>query len=381
MKRIRVAMVTNIPTPYRLPIYEALAADSQIELMVCFCSGREPDRKWDLYPAHVEHIYLRERFINYRGRFIHVNPDIWGALRSFRPDVVITTGFNPTHLLAYAYARRYGVKHVAMTDGTCDSEKELSPLHRWVRRSVYAGTQSFIGASEGSFDLYRAYGIEEARLYKSHLCADNTSFLGSPVVNKRYDIIFCGRFIERKSPLFVLDVARQVAKRLERRITVAFVGSGEMEDEMRAAAAGMTAEVEAVFTGFVRQDELPQLYGSAKMFMFPTRWDPWGVVVNEACASGLPILVSPVAGSARELVRDGENGYVLSLDLDRWVAAAVALLTDDEMYERFSVRSRELVRDYTYDNAAHGIRDAVIAAVAGTGKSVPPGDSPATLDA
>lgn len=362
-QRIRVAMVTNIPAPYRLPVYEALAADAQIELKVVFCSGREPDREWDLRTARFEQVHLRERFISYRGRFIHINPDVWGALRSFRPEVVITTGFNPTHLLAYAYACRHGAKHVAMTDGTLDSEEKLSWAHHLVRSRVYAGTQSCIGASNGSFDLYREYGIDETRLFKSHLCANNTAFFAASAVEKRYDFVFCGRFVEGKNPLFALEVTRQVAIRLRRKVSVAFVGSGEMEGEIRAAAAAMTAEVEAVFPGFARQDDLPHLYGSARIFMFPTRLDTWGVVANEACASGLPILVTPFAGSAGELVRDGENGFVLPLDRDQWVDAAMTLLTDHDLYIRFSMRSRELVSEYTYENAAQGIRNAVLAAV------------------
>ncbi len=361
-RRIRVAMVVNIPAPYRQSVFEVLAADAQIELKVIFCSRREPDREWDLRSARFEQVYLRERFITYHGRFIHANPDVWGALRLFRPEVVITGGFNPTHLLAYVYARRHGAKHVAGTDGTLDSEKTLSWLHRWVRRRVYAGTQAFIGASNGSFDLYRAYGIDETRLFKSHLCANNTAFFAAPAVEKSYDFIFCGRFAEVKNPLFALEVARQVAIRLGRKISMAFVGSGEMEGEIRAIAAA-TSEVEAAFPGFARQDELPQLYGGARIFMFPTRWEPWGVVANEACASGLPVLITPVAGSAGELVRDGENGFVLPLDSNRWVDAAITLLTDHDLYARFSMRSRELVGEYTYENAAHGIRNAVLSAV------------------
>jgi glycosyltransferase involved in cell wall biosynthesis len=359
----RVAIVTNIPAPYRLPVYEALAANPQIELKVIFCSGREPDRDWDLREARFDQVYLRERFISYRGRFIHFNPDVWGALRAFRPEVVITTGFNPTHLFGYLYARLHGLKHVAMTDGTLESEEKLTRFHRWVRRRVYAGTQSFIGASDGAFDLYRGYGINEARLFKSRLCANNAAFYTVSPVEKKYDFIFCGRFVKVKSPLFALELAQQVARRLGRRIAIAFVGSGEMESEMRSVAATMAAEVDAVFPGFARQDELPKLYGAARIFVFPTQWDPWGVVTNEACASGLPVLITPFAGSAKELVRDGENGYVLPLDLVRWVDAAVSLLTDNERYARFSRRSRELVADYSYENAARGISNAVFAAV------------------
>ena len=124
--RIRLAIVTNIPAPYRLPVYQQLAADPGIDLCVFFCSGREPDREWNLGQARFAHTFLKESFVSYRGRYIHFNRDVWPALQLFKPNVVVTTGFNPTHLLAYAWARLHGARHVAMTDGTLMSEAELT---------------------------------------------------------------------------------------------------------------------------------------------------------------------------------------------------------------------------------------------------------------
>jgi glycosyltransferase involved in cell wall biosynthesis len=364
MQRIRVAMVTNIPAPYRMPVYEILGCYSQIDLKVFFCAGREPDRFWDLPKLAFKQKYLRGRFITYRSRFIHINPDVWEELRSFRPDVVITTGFNPTHLLAYAYALINGAKHVAMTDGTIDSEIILSPIHRWLRRIVYAGTQTFIGASDGSFNLYRMYGIDEAYLYKSHLCANNAKFFNTAPLEKRYDLVFSGRFVALKNPLFALEVARRIAIRLGRRISLNFLGSGELEGELRALAAAMTAELDVAFSGYAKQDELPKIYGSGKIFMLPTVLETWGVVANEACAAGLPVLISAGAGAAGEIIRDGENGFILPLDIEMWVDRACRLLSDSALYSSMSSRSRVLVEDYNYDNAAKGILDAVEAAFA-----------------
>jgi glycosyltransferase involved in cell wall biosynthesis len=352
-------MVTNIPAPYRLPVYERLAAEPDIDLCAFFCSGREPDREWDLGESNFKHVLLREKFITFRGRFIHANPDLWRQLRAFRPDVVITTGFNPTHLLAYAYARVYRAGHVAMTDGTYQSEGKLSLIHRWVRRIVYAGTQAFIGASNGSFELYRSYGIDSQRLFKSHLCANNPAFFNTPPAEKRFDFIFCGRFVALKNPLFAMEVARHVSQHMGRRVSMLFVGSGEMEPKMRAAAVAVAHEVECVFSGFALQNELPQLYGSARILIFPTQWDTWGVVANEACAAGLPVLVSPMAGVAGELILDEENGFVLPLNIEQWTNAAVRLLSDRTLYVSMSERSRALVQEYSFDNAAAGIASAV----------------------
>ena len=102
---IRIAIVTNIPAPYRLPVYASLAEMPEVELCVFFFCRREPDRQWNLPEGDFKQIFLHERFVNFRGRFIHANPDILPELRKFRPDVVVTTGFNPTHLLAYIYTR------------------------------------------------------------------------------------------------------------------------------------------------------------------------------------------------------------------------------------------------------------------------------------
>lgn len=356
---LRVAMVTNIPAPYRLPVFEQVAGVPGVDLCVYFCSGREPDREWDLEKSAFKQVYLHEKFITFHGRYIHTNPDIWRQLRAFRPDVVITTGFNPTHLLAYAHARWSGARHVAMTDGTLQSESKLTSIHRWIRRIVYAGSSSFIGASNGSLDLYRSYGIDESRMFKSHLCTNNSAFFINSHVGKRFDFIFCGRFVTGKNPLFAIQVAQRVSQILRRRVSILFVGSGDLESDLHLLANEAAQEVDCVFAGFARQHQLPHLYGSARILLFPTQRDVWGVVVNEACAAGLPIIVSPFAGSVGELVRDKVNGFVLPLNDQQWADAAARLLSDDRLYLEMSTRSREMVQDFNFENAVAGIVSAV----------------------
>ncbi len=355
----RVALVTNIPAPYRLPMYELLAAMPGIDLQLFFCSGREADREWDLDSLAVPHVFLQERVIAWRGRFIHLNPDVWPQLRAFEPEVVVTTGFNPTHLLAFAFARRFGARHVAMTDGTAMSESKLTFVHRWVRRRVYRRTDAFVGASEGSFALYRQYGVNDASMFKSHLCANNDAFTAASRVPPDFDFIFCGRFVAGKLPSFAIKVAAAAALKLGRRVRLLLVGSGELSACMRRETEVVADQVEAHFAGFARQADLPRHYARAKVLLFPTVGDTWGVVANEACAAGLAVIVSPQAGVAGDLVRDGVNGHVLPLDVAVWAEAAASLLSDPAARQRMSARSIEQVRPYTYANAAHGLARAI----------------------
>lgn len=364
-KRIKVALVTNIPAPYRLKVFEQLGAQPDIDFCVFYCSGREPDREWDLQQTAFKQVYLRESFITYRGRYIHCNPDAWSELGAFRPDVVITSGFNPTFLVAYVSARWHGARHIAMTDGTFTTEAGLSRVHRWVRRWIYGGTRAFIGASQGSFELYRAYGIDDQRMFQSHLCANNEAYQPVSLDHKRHDFVFSARFIAAKNPMFALDVAQQVARRIGRKTSILFLGSGEMLDEMVRKAEQIKGDVDVTFAGFVKQDALPAHYASARVLLFPTQMDTWGVVANEACAAGLPVVVTPMAGVAGDLVIHEDNGYVLPLDRSAWVSACARLLQDEALYQRCSASSLLRVKSYTYAHAAQGIYEAVQMAVSG----------------
>jgi glycosyltransferase involved in cell wall biosynthesis len=136
------------------------------------------------------------------------------------------------------------------------------------------------------------------------------------------DLLFSGRLVAVKNAGFALQMAQGVAQQLARPVRLALLGSGPLEAELRAQAATLAPQVDVLFAGHVAQSEIPAWFQRARLFVFPTRWDPWGVVANEACLAGVPVLVSPFAGVAGELVRDGINGRVLPLELPAWVQTA-----------------------------------------------------------
>lgn len=356
---LRIALVTNHPPPFRTPIYERVAGAPDVDLHALFCSRREPNREWEVPPLAFQHQFLKERYVARGSNFIHNNPDIFGKLRRIRPDVIVTTGFNPTHLYAFAYALTHGIAHVPMTDGTDVSERNLSLVHKAIRRFVYSRSAAFIAASRGGLRLYHSYGVAPEHCFQSCLCIDNRAYEQTEAgAAPRYDLIFCGRIVAEKNPAFAVQVAACLAMRLGRTVRILFVGSGEAEAAVRAQAAQFPGLVAADFHGHAEQHELPALYRSARVFLFPTLADVWGVVANEACAAGLPVIVSPHAGVAGELVVDGDNGYVCPLDVEQWAARAERLLGDEALYRRHAARSRALVRRYTFEQAAAGVIDA-----------------------
>jgi glycosyltransferase involved in cell wall biosynthesis len=349
-------MVTNNPPPYRIPIFQRIGQMEGVSFQVIFCCEREPYRKWDLPALDFNHIFLQENFVTLGGRYIHNNLDVIASLKRFSPDVIVTDGFNPTYLYAFSYAIAKGLPHISMTDGTYVSEEKFGALHRMARRFVYARSQAFISTCKEGLHLYESYGIAAEHCFESCLCVDNAAYSPQSQSEKKlYDFIFCGRIEPLKNPLFALAVAVGVAKKLQRKIHILFVGSGSEEELVRQEAELHSDLLDVTFAGFTPQKELPALYRSACIFLFPTLGDVWGVVVNEACAAGLPVIVSPHTGVTGELVRDGENGYICELDVPLWVKKAVLLLIQPDTYQRYSERSRTIVNQYTFDAAANGL--------------------------
>jgi glycosyltransferase involved in cell wall biosynthesis len=356
---LKIALVTHHPPSFRIPIFQKIGGTADVALQAIFCGERTPNRQRELPQMGFDHVFLKEHYHRPGSNFTNNNPDVIGVLKRLAPNVIITTGFNPTFLYAFGYALAKSIPHVPMTDGTVISENSLSWRESLIRRLVYSRSRAFIAASYGGLRLYKSYRVNPESCFQSCLCIDNNAFAPCDVErHKRFDFIFCGRIEEVKNPLFALDVAAAVAQRLGRRTSILFVGSGTEEENLRKAAACLSALVEAEFHGFATQDELPGLYQSARIFLLPSRWDPWGVVANEACAAGLPVIVSPHAGVAGELVQDGENGFVCRLNPILWAERASSLLVGEDTYRRFALRSSELASRYTFERAAAGVVDA-----------------------
>ena len=259
-------------------------------------------------------------------------------------------------LYAYLWANFKNKSIIVFTDGSLNSESYLTFIHQFVRKIVFKKAKAFIGPSNGSAALYDSYGIDKKKFFRTYLSVNNQSFFKTPLDEKKYDLMFSGQFIERKMPFFFIEVVKKVKEQFGK-CTVLILGSGPLKSKMleRLKKYG----IEFYCPGYIQQEELPQYYSQSKLFLFPTQNDPWGVVANEAMASGVPVITCDRAGVAHDLVIDKENGYVLALKVDTWVEYSIKLLTDSQLYENFSQNSISHVQKYNYANAANGIIEAI----------------------
>jgi glycosyltransferase involved in cell wall biosynthesis len=351
-----IALITNIPAPYRERLHELIAERFPNSYTVIYCAELEADREWKFNFGNYNRIFLSK----FNKATVHNNRRVWGELKKLNPDVVITGGFYPTMLYAFTWCVLNRKKHLVFTDGTLRSESHLSMIHRLARKIVFSRTKAFIGVSEGSRALYKSYKVGNDRFFRSYLCVDNSRFKRTPLAEKKYELMFSARFIELKLPFFFIEIARQVKERLGY-CRVLILGSGGLKDEIFRKLDEYGIEYD--YPGFVENQLLPEYYAKAKIFMFPTKNDTWGVVANEAMAAGVPVITCENAGVAHDLVVHEENGYVLPVEKDVWADTAIRLLTDPELYERLSDSAWRHVQQYNFQNAANGFIEAIESAV------------------
>jgi len=164
-------------------------------------------------------------------------------------------------------------------------------------------------------------------------------------------IMFCGRLTPRKRPLDLIAAA----ERLPHSVTTLFVGDGMLADRVRASLRPTRGAV----TGFVSQSELPSYYHAADILALPSESEPWGVVVNEAMATGALPVVSDRVGAAPDLV-EGVGEVFASGDIPGMADAlsrALARIEDPQT----KARVRRHVDRYSVERTAEGYEQAVLA--------------------
>lgn len=348
----KVALLTNIPVPYREKIYELVSEYFKGFYTVVYCAEKESNRKWEVKYGN----YDKQVLTNSNNNAVHNNFEIIKSLNKLNPDVVIITGFYPTMLYAYLWTVLKSKRLIIFTDGTLKSESSLSIIHKIVRQVVFKKAIAFIGPSIGSAELYKSYGIDDDKFFRTYLAVNNSLFTDNSSTERKFDLMFSGQFIDRKMPFFFIETAR-IVKEQYGKCNVLILGNGILEQEMMELLNKYG--IDYACPGFINQKELPSYYAQAKLFLFPTRNDPWGVVVNEAMASGMPVITCSNAGVADDLVIDGFNGYVLPLAEELWADKIITLFNDSDEYNRLSLNALKHIQTYSFENAAKGIINAV----------------------
>lgn len=344
----RVALLTEIPAPYRIPLFNALA--ERVDLTVLFLRDRNPDRP---YRLHEDELRFRRQTlpgidVTIGRRWLVVNAFVARFLR--QADALLVGGWNqPAFWEALAWSRVRRMPAYLWVEST-GSDRRSGKLEAAKSRllRVPAG---FVVPGSASRDYLESLGVPATRITVAPNAVDPGVFGtatrsrdGGPV-----RVLAVGRLAPEKG----LDSLLQATEGLP--VEVVLAGTGPEEERLRQLGGERVR-----FLGHVDRDELPQIYADADLLALPSRSDPWGMTLNEAALAGLPLVSTTAAGAAWGLIEDGVNGFRIPPDDVARMRAAIRRLVEDPEFRRAAgARSREIATRFTPEAWA----DAVSAAI------------------
>jgi glycosyltransferase involved in cell wall biosynthesis len=356
---MRVALVTNVSTHYRRPLFDELAG--RVELDVFLTSqGRE----W---------YTLRE----YRaGEFEHVTgPGLVRALARGGYDVILANlAGRVAPLASYAVARLLRKRFVLWVGIWSHPGGFAHRLSRPLARHLYRHADAvvcygphvagFVREESGRVDgvVCTRQAVEDAR-FRRRVSAGRLASLRTELgVGAAPLVTYVGRFEEDKG----LDHLLRASALATHDHRLLLIGKGPLEAELRALAAELGIADRVRFPGYVCQDELPAHLQASDVVVLPSvttpRFrEPWGLILNEGMAAGVAVVATTAVGAAAGgLVLDGRTGLVVRERNATELARAIDRLLDNKAFRlELARRGSEHVRAWSFEAAADVFEDAV----------------------
>ena len=386
---LRLVAVETHPIQYKAPLFRQLAADPRFGLTVLYAMLPDAAQQGAGFGVPFEwDVPLREGYRSYvlenRAKRPSVTafsgcdtPGIGARLRELRPDAVLVNGWVvKTCLQALWACKRLGIPCLVRGEANL-----LRPRAGWkhaLHRLLLRQYSAWLAIGSANRDFYRFHHCPEARIFWAPYAVDNDFFAAQAAARagKRSALraafglpeaatvfLFAGKLEAKKRPADVLEAVARLPADLQPRVHVLVAGDGPLRGECERLAREKNLPVS--FAGFHNQSRLPDAYAAADVLALPSdAGETWGLVVNEAMASGRPAIVSRAAGCCADLIVEGQTGQAFDLgDVPELVEAMARYLRNPGLAARQGLAAARHIQSYCFERIAAGIVAAVSASV------------------
>jgi glycosyltransferase involved in cell wall biosynthesis len=284
------------------------------------------------------------------------------SIRRFRPQIVVVSGYyDAAYWVAAIYSRLTNRKVVVAVDSTRLDHKRVAPKEsakRWFLKLCHAA----FGYGTRSREYCRLLGMKDSQVFTRCQATDSStltrSFNEARALrsDSKRAFVYVGRLSPEKNLKVLIDAFarffREASDQVRSRWSLELVGGGPQKGELESYIADRGYEAIKISPG-VGWREVARVYARSDVLVLPSTSEPWGLVVNEALACGLPVLVSDRCGCAPDLVIDGQTGFVFPpLDEDALARRMAELANDDSLRDKLGRQAQVHIAQFTPSVAA-----------------------------
>lgn len=361
-------VVDTHPSQYSAPFYRAFNQAYNGEMTVLFFSdfsnrkfrdsefGKEIAWEDDLLAGYnsvvIEKNYKRS-YISLLSPFISLR--FFYFIFTYKGEKkFLLTGWNNINLIIFSFLSRFFDWDVNIRAESFDkpSRTKFISIRQFVLRICFKKINKFfyIGARSKSFYL-ETLGVSDGQLVQALYGVDNRRF-SCPInravaATEGLKVLFVSKLSARKRVTDLILGFYHSSLRFDENSVLTIVGDGAERSysETLVKRMGLTHRIR--FVGFVNQQDLRMFYCNHDIFVLPSEFDTWGLVVNEAMAAGCAVLVSEDCGCSRDLVAFGEpNGFVFPTGDIRQISGYLGRYEDRELLTQHRVNSLEKIKKF-----------------------------------
>ena len=341
---MKILVITNIPNPYRLPLFNELNKQlihEKMEMKVIFAAETYSRRKFvlDMNDCKFNFAFLGSEQISFgdseKTTFRYGN--LSDVLKKEKPDRIIVSGFSLATMKVWWYTRFNKAEFLIWSGSVTVKGKGMSMVRKWQRRLLMAYSSAFVVYGERAKKYLLDLGVKSSKIFKGINTVDTTFFkvqsriLKENRVNStnKKQITFVGYLSKRKNASQLLNCIR-LLKTQRSDFMLEVIGDGDDKEQLMELVKTLKIDDCVHFAGFKQKEELPEYYSRTDVFLFQTNFDIWGLVLNEAMAAGLACIVSPNAGAADDLIEEGKTGFVIDFNNEKKIVEKINELLDNE---------------------------------------------------
>lgn len=381
----RLVAVETHPIQYKAPLFRRLARDPRLALTVLYAmlpdarqqgAGFGVSFSWDVPLLDgYRHEMLDNRAVRPSATAFSGcdTPGLHALLRRERPNAVLVNGWvAKTCLQALWACRCLGIPCLVRGEANL-----LRPRAAWkhaLHGMLLRQYSAFLAIGSANREFYRYHHCRADRIFWSPYAVDNEYFSEQAarraecrdairaawgIAREACVFLFVGKLETKKHPGDLLAAVARLPEDLRSRSHVLVAGDGELRNECKQAAR--TGNLAATFAGFMNQTQLPDVYAAADVLVLPSdAGETWGLVVNEAMASGRPAVVSRSAGCQADLVVEGRTGHSFAAgDVEGLTQILCGYLRESGRAALQGAAAQTHIQAFSYRQAAEGIVAAI----------------------